>query len=188
MLDQTSTPPSDRPDDQERAHGQPLPIAAPSARSAAGGAVRLHLDAASRLWLHRGELSVRVKPVRCFPWSTPGELISLRDEGDREALLVQRPADLDPASAAALGTALRGAGFVLEIERVDSIEEDYEMRIWHTMTRQGKRTFQTQLDEWPWPSPDGGHLVRDLAGDLFRVPPLETLDEKSRSCLWAYVG
>jgi hypothetical protein len=78
------------------------------------------------------------------------------------------------------------AAYAAEVAR--PIEEDYEMRIWHTMTRQGKRTFQTQLDEWPWPSPDGGHLVRDLGGDLFRLPALETLDEKSRSCLWAYVG
>jgi hypothetical protein len=35
---------------------------------------------------------------------------------------------------------------------------------------------------------DGGYLVRDLAGDLFRIPPLESLDERSRALLWAYVG
>ena len=62
------------------------------------------------------------------------------------------------------------------------------MRVWHTQTRQGKRTFQTKLDEWPWASPDGGHLVRDLSGDLFRLPPVETLDAKTRERLWAYVG
>ena len=64
----------------------------------------------------------------------------------------------------------------------------YEVRVWHTQTRQGKRTFQTKLDEWPWASPDGGHLVRDLSGDPFRLPPVETLDEKTLERLWAYVG
>lgn len=157
---------------------EPLPLPAP----------RLELDPALRLWLQRGAHRVRVRPVRCFPWSSPGELVSLRDERDREELLVERLEQLDPASAHALASALLGTGFVLEVCRVDSIEEDYEMRIWHTETRQGKRTFQTKLDEWPWAAPDGGHLVRDLAGDLFRVPPLDTLDEKSRRCLWAYVG
>jgi hypothetical protein len=83
---------------------------------------------------------------------------------------------------------LLGTGFVLDVCRVESIEEDYEMRIWHTETRQGKRTFQSQLDEWPWPAPDGGHLVRDFAGDLFRLPPLDALDENTRRWLWAYVG
>jgi hypothetical protein len=126
--------------------------------------------------------------VRCFPWSAPGELVSLRDENDREELLVERFAELDQRSARALETALGASGFVLDILRVESIEEDYEMRIWHTETRQGKRTFQTKLDDWPWATPEGGHLLRDLAGDLFRVPPLETLDEKSRRQLWAYVG
>ncbi len=190
MLDQTLTPARDARDAHEPVSPRPaLPDDAPPAtRAAAAGSVRLRLDAASRLWLERGDHRVRVKPLRCFPWSAPGELVSLRDEEDREALLVQRPDDLDPASAAALGAALLGTGFVLEVERVDSIEEDYEMRIWHTVTRQGKRTFQTKLDEWPWASPDGGHLVRDLAGDLFRLPPLETLDERSRKWLWAYVG
>lgn len=151
-------------------------------------AARLSLDGALRLWLARGGERIRVKPVRCFPWSAPGELVSLRDEQDREQLLVVALSQLDTASARALLEALDGAGFVLEVERIDSIEEDYEMRIWHAQTRHGKRTFQTKLDEWPWASPDGGHLVRDLAGDLFWLPPLAKLDEKSQQCLWAYVG
>jgi hypothetical protein len=164
------------------------PAAARAGVDAARAGARLYLDAASCLWLARGELRVRVRPVRCFPWSAPGELVSLRDENDREELLVERFAELDAPSARALEASLGASGFVLDIVRVDSIEEDYEMRIWHTETRQGKRTFQTKLDDWPWAAPDGGHLVRDLAGDLFRVPPLETLDEKSRRQLWAYVG
>ena len=177
MLDQT--PARDAREPQEPSEVRPLPAhEAPHAHAAPS--LRLRLDGASRLWLERGADGVRVTPVRCFPWSAPGELISLRDEQDREALLVQRLGEL--------GTALLATGFVLEVERVDSIEEDYEMRIWHTVTRQGKRTFQTKLDEWPWPSPDGGHLVRDLAGDHFRLPPLEALDEASRQRLWAYVG
>jgi len=150
--------------------------------------VELSLDAAQRLWLHRGDSRVRVKPGRCFPWSAPGELVSLRNDDGREELLVERLDQLDAESARALGIALAGSGFVLEVSRIESIEEDYEMRIWHTETRHGKRTFQTKLDEWPWASPDGGHLVRDLAGDLFRLPPIETLDEKSQKWLWAYVG
>ena len=148
----------------------------------------LRLDAEQRLWLHRDGSAVRVQPVRCFPWSAPLELVSLRDEDECELLLVQKPEELDPASAQALASALLGPGFVLEVQAVHSIEEDYEVRVWHTETQQGKRTFQTKLDEWPWPAPNGGHLVRDLAGDLIRLPPLDTLDAKSRKLLWAYVG
>ena len=149
---------------------------------------RLSLDAAHRLWLTLAGKAVQVKPVRCFPWSSPLELVSLRDAQDEEHLLVSTLSELDAASADALKAALLGVGFVLEVQSIDSIEEDYEVRVWHTQTRQGKRTFQTKLDEWPWASPDGGHLVRDLSGDLFRLPPVETLDAKTRERLWAYVG
>jgi hypothetical protein len=169
----------------------PAEISGAAARGEPGNvalAASLCLDETLRLWLVRGQSRVRVKPVRCFPWSAPGELVSLRDEKDREELLVVSLSELDAESSRALAVALAGAGFVLEVERIESIEEDYEMRIWRAETRHGKRTFQTKLDEWPWASPDGGHLVRDLAGDLFRLPPLETLDEKSRQWLWAYVG
>ena len=149
---------------------------------------RLWLGAGNQLWLELGGKSVAVRPVRCFPWSAPGELVSLRDSEDREHYLVEQPAGLDPASAAALQLATESAGFVLEIEAILGIEEDYEVRVWRARTRHGTRTFQTKLDEWPWSAPDGGYLLRDLCGDLFRVPPLETLDEASRNWLWAYVG
>jgi len=150
--------------------------------------VRLRLGPDQRLWLERGLGAIRVRPVRCFPWSAPGELVSLRDDDGHEQHLVQQVQELDSASANALLRAMRSAGFVLDVHTIESIEEDYEVRIWRTHTRHGKRTFQTKLDEWPWPSPDGGHLLRDLSGDLFRLPPLESLDEKTRRWLWAYVG
>jgi hypothetical protein len=149
---------------------------------------RLRLDAAQRLWLDQGDKVVRVQPVRCFPWSSPSELVSLRDEHDAEHFLVGQLSELDAESSHALERAMLGVGFVLDVHTIESIEEDYEVRVWHTHTRHGKRTFQTKLDEWPWASPDGGHLVRDLSGDLFRLPPLDTLDKRTREWLWAYVG
>jgi hypothetical protein len=149
---------------------------------------QLRLGSGERLLLERGGKSICVKPVRCFPWSAPDQLISLRDDDDAEHHLVRDTSEFDAESAQALRTAMQSAGFVLEVSGIESIEEDYEVRVWKTQTRHGKRTFQTRLDEWPWPSPDGGHLLRDLAGDLFRIPPLESLDEKSREWLWAYIG
>jgi hypothetical protein len=149
---------------------------------------RLWLGADQRLWLDHAGRTVSVQPVRCFPWSAPGELISLRDADDEELHLVESLDDLEPASRAALASAMLSAGFVLEIEAILSVEEDYEVRVWKARTRHGLRTFQTRLDEWPWVAPDGAHLIRDLCGDLFRLPPLERMDGKSRRWLWAYVG
>jgi hypothetical protein len=165
----------------------PAPLDTPS-ETRLRSSPRLWLGAGQRLWLELGGKRVCVQPLRCFPWSAPWELVSLRDAEEREHHRVERLDDLDPASREALAQAMQSAGFVLEVEEVLSIEEDYEVRCWRARTRHGSRTFQTRLDEWPWQAPDGGYLIRDLSGDLFRLPPIERMDEQSRQRLWAYVG
>jgi uncharacterized protein DUF1854 len=166
----------------------PLHATPADSESVARPALSLFIGADSCLRLERGESTILVRAVRCFPWSEPGRNISLRDDAGVEQHLVEDPAELDPGSRAALAHALGPAGFVLEIEAVESIVEDYEVRVWRTRTRHGARTFQTALDAWPWPAPAGGHFLQDIAGDLYRIPPLEQLDPSSRARLFAYVG
>ena len=62
------------------------------------------------------------------------------------------------------------AGFVFEVTRVNEVEEEVEIRHWQVETRQGTRSFQTRLDDWPRALPGGGFLIRDVAGDLYRLP------------------
>ena len=129
-------------------------------------------------------------PVRlrqCFPWSEPGRHVSLRDDEDEEVALVEDPATLAAESRRALERAVAEAGFVLEVTRVVDVEEEVEIRQWTVETKHGRRSFQTHLDDWPRVLPMGGLLIRDVAGDLYRLPAPETLDEKSRELLWAFV-
>ena len=49
------------------------------------------------------------------------------------------------------------------------------------------RSFQTHLDDWPRALPNGGILIRDVAGDLYRIAPPSQMDRKSRELLWAFV-
>jgi hypothetical protein len=51
----------------------------------------------------------------------------------------------------------------------------------------GNRSFQTHLDDWPRVLPGGGLLIRDVAGDLYRLADPKRLDKKSRALLWAFV-
>jgi hypothetical protein len=130
---------------------------------------------------------VPVRLRQCFPWSEPNRHLSLRDGADREVALVEDPAALaDTESRRALETALAEAGFVLEVTRVAAIEEEVEIRHWRVDTRQGPRAFQTHLDDWPRSLPLGGLLLRDVAGDLYRLDPAR-LDARSRELLWAFV-
>lgn len=140
-----------------------------------------------RLWAARGGEAVPVLVRRCFPWSEPERFISLRSERDEEVALIADPAELDADSRAALELALAEAGFVFQVEAVRSVEEEVEIRHWRVATRQGERSFQTRLDDWPRRLPGGGFLLRDVAGDLYRIPDPATLDETSRGLLWAFV-
>jgi hypothetical protein len=140
-----------------------------------------------QLWAStRGE----ERPVfvrRCFPWSEPTDYVSLRDSDENEFVLIRELADLDEASRKVLEQALAEAGFVLEITGIERVDEEIEIRNWKVETRQGPRSFQTRLDDWPRQVPSGGTLIRDVAGDLYYVKDVASLDKKSRDLLWAFV-
>ncbi len=149
--------------------------------------LRLAHRSDGQLWATRGQEECVVRVRRAFPWSEPARFISLRDAGDREFALVPEPAALDANSRRALDVALAAAGFVFAVTAVREIEEEVEIRTWRVVTRQGARTFQTRLDDWPRTLPGGGLLIRDVAGDLYRIDDLAALDERSRELLWAFV-
>jgi hypothetical protein len=150
-------------------------------------AVRLRSHGDGRLMAVLDQRTVAVKLRQCFPWSEPTRHISLRDSDDKEITLVEDPASLDRESRQALELALAEAGFVLEVTRVVEIDEEIEIRQWTVETKQGNRSFQTHLDDWPRVLPGGGLLIRDVAGDLYRLADPKRLDKKSRALLWAFV-
>jgi hypothetical protein len=131
------------------------------------------------------QISVRLR--QCFPWSEPHRHLSLRDDTEREVALIDDPANLGPASRRALEDALAAAGFVLVVTRVVGVDEEVEIRHWSVETVHGARTFQTHLDDWPRTLPGGDLLIRDVAGDLYRLANPRGMDRKSRELLWAFV-
>ena len=124
---------------------------------------------------------------RCFPWSEPDQYISLRDDNDVEIALVATLDDLDPRSRDAVRAALEEAGFVFNVQSIQAIETEFEIRVWQVTAIQGALRFQTRLDEWPRASRDGSLLLRDVAGNLIRFSRPETLDVASRKLLWSYL-
>jgi len=164
-----------------------LERAMPAYRETREGAVVLRNHGDGRLMAVRGDNVIAVKLRQCFPWSEPTRHISLRDSDDKEIALVEDPASLDAESRQAFELALAEAGFVLEVTRVVEIEEEIEIRQWTVETKQGNRSFQTHLDDWPRALPGGGLLIRDVAGDLYRLGDPARLDKKSRALLWAFV-
>ena len=146
-------------------------------RSAGGGRLIALVD---------GE-SVAVRLRQCFPWSEPHRHLSLRDDEDEEVVLIEDPATLAPESRRVLEQALAEAGFVLQVTRVVSIDEEVEIRQWKVETKHGPRSFQTHLDDWPRALPMGGLLIRDVAGDLYFLAAPQQMDRRSKELLWAFV-
>ena len=140
-----------------------------------------------RLLLAQGGRRIAVHVRQCFPWSQPHRQFSLRDEDDEEVALIEDPASLDEASRRALEHALAEAAFVFEVSRIVSIEEEIEIRHWTVDTRQGRRAFQTHLDDWPRDLPGGGLLIRDVAGDIYHLANPAAMDRVSQRLLWAFV-
>ena len=148
------------------------------------------MDGPRSSWLalhpvQRSRVPVRLR--QCFPWSDPQRHLSLRNDDDEEVALVEDPATLEPQSRLALEEALTDAGFVLEITRVISIDEEVEIRQWKVETKHGPRCFQTHLDDWPRTLPHGALLIRDVGGDLYLLPEARHMDRHSRDLLWAFV-
>ena len=134
-----------------------------------------------------GGKALPVRLRQCFPWTEPSRQLSLRDADDEEVAFVEDPAELAPASRDALERALAEASFVLDVLRVVSVEEEVEIRQWRVETAQGPRAFQTHLDDWPRTLPNGALLIRDVAGDLYRIADPRGMDARSRELLWAFV-
>jgi hypothetical protein len=145
----------------------------------------LTVDKAGRLRLHGEKGPVQVRPISCFPWSSPGEYVSLRDTDDREVALISKAQSLDTASQAALEQTLAQTSFVFLVNRIDSVEDELELRVWKVQTDQGPRTFQTKLDHWPQAINGEAMVIRDLAGDIYRIKP-HSLDNKSQKLFWAF--
>lgn len=158
-----------------------------SAKLESRPALRVERRQDGQLWAERNGESRPVWVRRCFPWSEPTRFVSLLDHENNEFALVPDVRALAPSSRRALEDALAEAGFVLQVERIESVDEEVEIRTWKVRTRQGPRSFQTRLDDWPREVPGGGFLIRDVAGDLYHVADPGALDEKSRELLWAFV-
>lgn len=150
--------------------------------------LRLEFRTDDQLWAKRNGVETAVQVRSCFPWSDPSGYVSLRDEDEKEIALVERLCDLEADSRLAVEFALVRAGFVFEIESVESIKDDFEIRNWTVITRGNRRSFQTKLDDWPHKLPGGSILIRDVFGDLFHIRDMQALDVRSRKLLWAFIG
>ena len=149
--------------------------------------LQIERDPSGNLILLKEGARVAVTLRPCFPWSQPEGFLSLRDSEGEEAAFLPSLDGLATEVREAVAAALKVSRFTLEITSIESVRTDFELRVWKVDTLQGKRTFQTRLEEWPMELPDQSIIIRDLAGDLYHIPDPKALDRKSYTRLWAFI-
>lgn len=150
------------------------------------GPLIVRRDRDGRLVLIREGISTHVTVRPCFPWTRPRGLLSLRNSDNEELALVESLEALDTESRTAVEAALAEARFTFNVTTVHAIDRDFELRVWKVETAQGKRTFLTEFDEFPFPMENGGLRVRDLGGDTYLIPDPDSMDKQSQELLFSF--
>jgi hypothetical protein len=142
----------------------------------------LRYDEQHRLVLSRAgqEDVVDVRVRRAFPWSEPTRYISLRSAEGKEILMVEDLAALSAGLRKAVEAQLAATNFIPRINRVRELDTSFGYQEWHVDTDRGPIQFRVQEREDVRFMGDGRFRIKDVDGNVYELPPLETLDEQSR--------
>ena len=143
-------------------------------------------DGRLALQTEKGPEVVQISP--CFPWTAAGKYLSLRNAEGKELCFLESPDELDPHSRKLLEQEITQSTGTFQIESIQSLRKEIELRCWEVTTTRGPRSFQTELDEWPRALPDGSFLIEDLFGDLYIISGLDKLDSASAKLFWPLIG
>ena len=124
-----------------------------------------------------------VRLRRSFPWTKPDALISVRNSDGKEVLLIDDlsalPAELRERVVRFLGE----TSFIPMIRSVETINMDFGYQVWTVQTDRGPASFRVQEREDVRFLPDGRFSVKDVEGNVYVLPRLETMDAHSQKAL-----
>jgi hypothetical protein len=145
----------------------------------------LVIDEQNKLILKRpGEDDVRdVRVRRSFPWSNPGQYISVRSSEGKELMLIESLSGLPEGLRRTIETTLSGTIFIPRITRVDEVDVNFGYQQWKVQTDRGPVEFRVQEREDIRFLPDGRFSLRDADGNVYELPALAQLDEHSRTAV-----
>ena len=127
---------------------------------------------------HDDVADVRLR--RSFPWSKPDEFLSIRNDKGKEVLLVDRLADLSADQRSVVMRWLDANSFIPTITRLHSINNDLGYQEWTVDTDHGRSAFRVQEREDVRFLPGGRFTVKDTDGNVYALPPIDTLDKQSQ--------
>ncbi len=116
---------------------------------------------------------------RAFPWSKAREYISVRDEKGKEQLMIGSLDGLPADQRSVVEDWLEKNSFIPVVKRVDSVNTDFGYQEWHVETDRGRLSFRVQEREDVRFLPDGRFSIKDVDGNIYAMPRLSDLDQKT---------
>jgi catechol 2,3-dioxygenase-like lactoylglutathione lyase family enzyme len=134
----------------------------------------------------KGEAIVDARVARCFPWSLPGQYVSLRTKEGKEIALFKTLEELDGAGRRIVEEELADKTFNPKILRVIDYRNEFGVVSMSAETDRGKVSFQIRSrDDIRHLSPTRA-LFRDADGNTYELADLAALDPVSQKWLGEY--
>jgi hypothetical protein len=148
-------------------------------------AFELIKDEQQKLTLRRpGQEDVKdVRIRRSFPWSKPGQFISVRSNEGKELLLIDDVSLLAEDTRNIVEDWLTSHSFIPKITRIIALDVRFGYQQWNVLTDRGPAQFRVQEREDIRFLGDGRFSLKDADGNVYEMPRLDQLDAHSRSAL-----
>jgi hypothetical protein len=147
--------------------------------------VRVRMDAFRRLHLEVGieERFGPIRAVRSLPLTQPDRYISLQDDEGEEIGVVADLKQLDGESRRLIEEELDTYYLKAQICRIHKVETKNGIISWDVETSLGPKRVHIRDRQNIRPIGDGRTILTDIHGAKYEIPPVDTLDERSRQCL-----
>ena len=133
--------------------------------------------------LSDGSKHAKVRAMRAFPLSNPGDFIILRDKEDNEIGLIESINELDSKYKKILEEELQKSYFIPQITKIKNLEEKFGISQWEVETNKGTHTFNVRNREEVRLFSSGRVLIKDADGNRYEILDHRRLDLKSRAFL-----
>src|SRR5262245_55186443 len=147
--------------------------------------LRLSRDAFGRLklCLRYEERYEPVKVVRALPLTDPERYISFQDEEGEEIGVLEEIQALEREAQTILREELDLVYLKAEVKGIRKVDPRQGLISWDLDTSLGPRTIYLKDRSDIRPLPDGRIILTDVHGAKYQIPPVEQLDDRSRSWL-----
>ena len=164
----------------------PSPIEVTHPESVDPGKIKLFYDPPWRLRMTiDGDRSyLKIKIVRAAPLTQPDDYICVLDAKDEVICMVDRLEELSVDNHEIVRTELQQRYLTAQVERVDSIRNEFGVSYWQVQTDRGSREFVAKnvAENAQWIA-EGRMMILDVDGNRFEFADLSSLDKRSQTLI-----